>query len=78
MAKQMSELRPSKRVTGGESNEFPRNHKIYDANLKNNVIFDPMKERLIFEIGKELKSLWKESEFCQKKRNKLNNRLIKV
>lgn len=53
MAKQMSELRPSKGVTEGESNEFLKNHKIYDANLKNNVFFDPMKERLIFEIGKE-------------------------
>ena len=51
MAKQVCDLRPSKGVTGGESNEFLRNYKIYDANLKNYGFFDPTRERLNFEVG---------------------------
>lgn len=52
MAKQVCDLRPSKGITAGESNEFLRNYKTYDASLKTFGFFDPTREHLNFEVGK--------------------------
>lgn len=69
MVKQVCDLRPSKGITAGESNEFFRNYKTYNASLKTFGFFDPTREHLNFEVGKGGKKHSRKQKCLRTKKN---------